>query len=114
LNYLGVKDALWMSYFILNAIKNYHDMHGSSRGAFILSRDNLNTDILEEWIIPPGNLDRYKFIKSENDYYNKIQCLGLKNEKLNINWVNVRDVPSTFGWFETTWKKFKEDNIFNN
>jgi succinate dehydrogenase/fumarate reductase flavoprotein subunit len=110
--YFKIKDALLTQYYILTSILNYHKMQGKSRGSYLILRDKLEHSIREKYIEPPGALSELKFITSERDLSDKIQTIQQLNGNFALEWEKVRSVPTDFGWFETTWKRFKEGDIF--
>lgn len=113
IEYLRVKDALLTQLFFLKAILNYHLSFGSSRGSYLVLRNKLNDSLSEKYIIPPDNLKEYKFIYNNLNLSNKIQTIQLKNGRIIIEWDAVRDIPSKYGCFENTWKKFLKKEVFD-
>ncbi|MBD3213160.1 MAG: FAD-binding protein [Candidatus Lokiarchaeota archaeon] len=112
LKYFKIKDALLTQYYILSSILNYHEMFGKSRGSYLVIRDSLEEIFNERYIEPPGALNQLRFINSERDLTDKIQTIQEIDGKISIEWENVRLIPTDFGWFEKTWKRFKEGDIF--
>jgi len=110
--YFQLKDALSTQLCILTAIQDYHTNNGISRGSYLILRDKLNDN--ERQVIPPKPLEQYKFVISNDDIHaQKIQELHLKDERILINWENVRQIPKQMGWFENTWKKFQDKSIYD-
>jgi hypothetical protein len=60
------------------------------------------------YIIPPNYLKQYKFIHNNLDLTKKIQTLQWKKSQILIEWEDVREIPTEFGWFENVWRKFRE------
>jgi succinate dehydrogenase/fumarate reductase flavoprotein subunit len=112
LDYLRVKDALLTQQYILRSILNYHESYGASRGSYLILRDSLNPSFKEEYILPPDKLNCFKFIKSEKNFKNKIQTIQSVNGEIKFKWEETRMIPEEFEWFETIWKKYKEEKIF--
>jgi succinate dehydrogenase/fumarate reductase flavoprotein subunit len=112
INYFRVKDALITQLFFFEAIFNYHANNGASRGSYLILRDKLNEDLSEQLIIPPKQLSKYKLISSNLNYSNKIQSLHLVDDEIIVEWEEVRKIPTTFGWFETVWKDYIENNFY--
>ncbi len=106
IDFYRVRDALFTQFFFLKAILNYHLLNGRSRGAYLILREELNDSLSEMYIIPPSHLRDYKFIHNNLDLSSKIQTLQWKNDQLLIEWEDVREIPSEFGWFENVWKNF--------
>jgi len=109
--YFHVKDALLTQLFFLKAILNYHLVYGRSRGSYLISREKLNSSLSEMFILPPGYLKEHKFIHNNLDLSKKIQTLQWKNEQVYIEWENVREIPTEFGWFENVWRKFMKNDV---
>jgi hypothetical protein len=112
IEYFRVKDALLTQLLILKSILNYHEVHGSSRGSYLILRDNLNSIYNEKYVYPPGNLKQLKYITSHLDLTKKIQTIQYIKESFNIKWEKVREIPSTISWFENTWKDFINGRIY--
>ncbi|MFX1390081.1 MAG: FAD-binding protein [Promethearchaeota archaeon] len=105
IDYLQVRDALLTQLLFLKSILDYHQLYGRSRGSYLINRENLNTAISEMYIIPPSYLKDYKFIYNELDLSKRIQTIQWKNGQTLIEWEDVREIPSEFGWFENIWKE---------
>jgi len=112
LSYLRVKDALLTQFYMLQSILSYHEHQGASRGSYLILRDNLRKDFKERYCASPKNLKQFKFIKSNRVLTDQIQTLQDKEGKLKINWEQVREIPTDFGWFEKVWKDFTDGKIF--
>ena len=112
IDYLRIKDALITQKFFLESILNYHENNGSSRGSYLILRDELNHFLNEQHIIPPENLNRFKFIKSDNLLLDKIQTIQSQAGITNIEWERVRDIPKEDMWFENIWKDFANGKVF--
>ena len=112
LDYLRLKDALITQLFFFKAFLNYHLSNGNSRGSYLIMRETLNDSLSERYITPPAILGGYKFIVNDNDLTRKIQTLQLQNDKIKVEWEQVRDIPMITGWFETVWKKYSNGDIF--
>jgi hypothetical protein len=114
IEFYRTRDALFTQLFFLKAILNYHMSYGRSRGAYLILRNNLHECLSEMNIIPPEYLKEYKFLHNDLNLSKKIQTLQWKDEKVNIEWEDVREIPMKFGWFENVWKEFlknqKDDN----
>jgi len=113
IEFFQVRDALLTQLIFLKAILDYHLSFGRSRGSNLILRNNLDESLSERYIIPPGNLKNYKFILNNLDLSNKIQTIQWKDEKILVDWEDVRGIPSKSGWFENIWKKFEKKEIFD-
>ncbi len=112
IDYLRIKDALITQQFFLESILNYHEQYGKSRGSFLILRKILNSTYDEKYIIPPGELGRFKFITSKISLKLKIQTIQSELGIININWEKIRKIPDQFGWFENVWKDYSEGKYF--
>lgn len=106
MDFFRIKDALLTQLFFLKTLIDYHLLFGRSRGSYLIVRDKLNKSLSETYIEPPGSLREYKFIHNNLDLSKQIQTIQLKNGKMLIEWEDVREIPSEFGWFENVWKEF--------
>ena len=111
MDFFRVKDALITHFIFLKAIEDYHVNGGVSRGSFLILRENGRVD--DTFVTPPKPLDKLKFISTDDPLKKKIQTLQLINEKVHINWINVRPIPDSIGWFETVWRDFKDKKIYD-
>ena len=114
IDFLRVKDALLTQLFFLKAILNYNHSYGRSRGSYLILREKLKESLSEMYILPPGHLKEYKFIHNNLDLSKKIQTLQWKNSEILIEWENLREIPSEFGWFENVWKDFLNRKTFKS
>jgi succinate dehydrogenase/fumarate reductase flavoprotein subunit len=110
-NYFQIKDSLLTQLFILTAISDYHANNGTSRGSYLILRENLAGN--ERHVIPPKHLKQYKFVLANDIHAQKIQQLRLDDGQITINWETVREIPKQTGSFENTWKKFQDKRIYN-
>ena len=111
IKYFQVRDSLITQYIFLSAILDYHNRSGSSRGSFLINRKEVNKALGERLISLPEKLSAYNYIKSEIDLSNQIQTISFKNNRINIEWVKVRDSPESSSWFESVWKDFSDGKI---
>jgi succinate dehydrogenase/fumarate reductase flavoprotein subunit len=112
IDFFRAKDALITHFFFLKAIEDYHIHGGVSRGSFLILRENGRKSV--PFITLPNPLGKFEFISNEDPLKRKIQTLQLINEKLIINWIDVRPIPENIGWFETVWRDFKDKKIYGN
>lgn len=95
-----------MSY--LEAIRNYMDMNGGSRGSFLVLEEggkNLHTKLELDWDMKEENPDLIRKIQ-------KI-CMVGENLEVSINWEPCREIPRDSHWFENMWSKFLEGTVFD-
>ena len=110
--YFKVKDLLLTQYLFFSSLLDYHQHYGQSRGSFLISRKKLNPSINEHFIKLPNKLSSFNFIKSNLELKDQIQTIRLKNDKVEIKWEKVREIPKTHGWFETVWKDYNDGKVF--
>ena len=93
--------------FYLEAIKEYLEKGGKSRGSYLVMDANgekPNEELDDEW----------KFsLNEEETFVNKKILEIYLDEKFNIQkkWVDVRPIPDEDSWFENVWNKFLRDEI---
>ena len=112
IDYLRIKDTLLTQQYIIESILNYHKSSGQSRGSYLILRDKLNQAYNEEYVIPPGKLEQFKFIKSDINLKNKIQTIKSEAGIINLKWEDVREIPSDLGWFEHVWRDYLDGEVF--
>ena len=112
IEYLRIRDALLTQQYVLESILNFHESNGQSRGSYLILRDTLNESFNETYVIPPGDLKQFKFIRSNNILKDKIQTIQSQAGIIKFEWEKVRDIPNEFGWFENVWKDFTDGTIF--
>ena len=111
LDYFRVKDALITHFIFLKAIEDYHIHEGVSRGSFLILKEKRRSgNIL---ITPPKPLDKFEYISNDDFLKKNIQVLQVINEKINVNWIDVRPIPDDIGWFENVWREFKDKSIYD-
>ncbi len=111
--YFRLKDALLMLHLILNSIKNYHEINGSSRGSYLLIRPNSEIKSNETLVNLTGFSNQFNFIKKNNRFQDKVQTIQFVNDNIKIDWESVREIPKEETWFESIWKEFQNGAIFN-
>jgi succinate dehydrogenase/fumarate reductase flavoprotein subunit len=91
----------------LEAIKEYLEKGGQSRGSYlVLNPDGERpcAELGEEW----------KFLLSEEDGIVNKKILEISlNEEGNVQkkWVDIRPIPQQDTWFETVWNRYRNDEI---
>ena len=91
----------------LDAIKEYLEKGGKSRGSYLVMDANgkkPNNELGDEW----------KFsLNEEETFVNKKILEIYLDEKFNIqkNWIDIRPIPDEDTWFENVWNKFMKDEI---
>jgi succinate dehydrogenase/fumarate reductase flavoprotein subunit len=113
IEYLRIKDALLTQKCILESILNYHELLGSSRGAYLILRDTLNDSLKERKILPAEELKIFNYIVSKNNLKDKIQTVKYEDDKFVFEWEQARGIPEEYGWFENVWKDYLNGTIFD-
>jgi hypothetical protein len=113
IEYLRIRDALITQQYILESILNYHESNGKSRGSYLIHREKLNKSLNEKFVVPPGELEQFKFIISDINLEDKIQTIQSHTGTINFEWEPVRGIPHEFSWFENVLKDFSNGKIFN-
>ncbi len=101
-------DCLLTQLVYLNAIADYIDQGGQSRGSYLILR--------KEGKKPLGELSEFfKFKISRGEKEEEIQTVKLNRDLLNckIEWMDRRPLKEEDLWFEKEWKKFREGEIYN-
>jgi len=111
IDYFRVKDSLLTQIIFLSAISDYHQHFGPSRGSFLAIRNEKDNKFAERLVELPGKLAKFNYIKSELDLSSQIQTISYRNNKIHIDWVNVREIPEKIGWFESVWKDYNDGKI---
>jgi succinate dehydrogenase/fumarate reductase flavoprotein subunit len=91
----------------LEAIKEYLEKDGKSRGSYLVmdvSGETPSEELGQEW--------KFSLTDSESFVNQNILELSL-DEQGNVqkNWVDVRSIPDEDTWFENVWNKFMKDEI---
>ncbi len=98
------RDLLVSQITYLNAMLNYIEFGGKSRGSFLVY-DELGTkdhDDLE---------DLFTHSLEDGALSNKIQEVRYSNGDVHINWRDVRPLPEDNNWFENVWRDYLDKKI---
>jgi hypothetical protein len=91
----------------LEAIREYLDRGGKSRGSFIVPDGSGR--------LPSPGLDgRWAFSLAAPEDFTSRKILEISLDargKVKKDWVDVRPIPSAESWFENVWNDFLEDKI---
>jgi len=99
-----VYDLLLSQYVYLNAIADYIEQGGQSRGSYIIHD--------KDGDIPLDGLpDDFRFSLEDDSLSGRVQLLSYIDGNCEGEWEDVRPVPESGGWFETVWKDFLDDKI---
>jgi hypothetical protein len=91
----------------LEAIREYLDRGGKSRGSYLVPDESGRLPC-------PGLAERWRFsLDSPDDFVSgKILEIGLDDSgRVRKEWVDVRPMPSAESWFENVWNDFLKDRI---
>ena len=101
-----LKDILVCQYVYLNAMLNFIDNNGKSRGSA------LYTD--EKGEKPYANLpDTFTFSLESQDKENLIQQVQYKDGNCEFSWRKARELPADDSFFETVWRAYRDHgNIY--
>ncbi|NLC68787.1 MAG: FAD-binding protein [Clostridiaceae bacterium] len=103
------RDIAITQYVYLNAIKEYMEKGGKSRGSYLVHDD--------EGMLPVENLPEiFRFSLEKGDLskiVNEIE-LETKNDSLKIvsEWKPVRPIPVSDQWFENVWRDYRDKKVF--
>jgi len=102
-----VRDLALTHAVYLEAIREYLDRGGKSRGSYLVPD--------ESGRLPCPGLDRrwaFSLASPEDFVSGKIMEIGLDGPgRATTSWVDVRPIPAADGWFETVWNDFLRDRI---
>ena len=91
----------------LEAIQEYMDQGGKSRGSYlVLDRNGEKPCVAMD--------DHWRFALTEEDVCANKKILEIRlDDKLRVHkqWVEVRPIPREEAWFEEVWREFREDRI---
>ncbi len=91
----------------LEAIKEYLEQGGKSRGSYLVMDEDgkkPNNELGNEW----------KFSLNEEETFVNKKILEIyldKNFNIQKNWIDIRPIPDEDTWFENVWNKFMKDEI---
>ncbi len=84
----------------LEAIAEYIDMGGKSRGSYIVVDNKSDIE------------DGFELVQESDFVSNHILEISLNNDlTLKKKWVDIRPIPDRDQWFENIWKDFREGKI---
>jgi hypothetical protein len=106
LSAMRLMDLVTTCLVYLEAIRAYLEKGGGSRGSYIILDPHgkqPSEKLGPEW--------RYKpFDKSLMD---KVCEVWLdENIKINVEWINVRPIPTQEAWFEKVWQEYRKGKIY--
>ncbi len=104
-----ISDLCLTHYIYLEAVRNYIEGGGRSRGSYIVT-DGVNSPIsgLEE------NYYESELCRYDREVESSIQEARLVNGKVRFTGTAVREIPEQNLWFERVWKEYLEDNYIGD
>lgn len=100
-----LRDLLTCQRVYLEAIGNYIQNGGQSRGSYLISND--------EGALPAKELpDVFRLKLEPEGCASKIQEVLYKDDQCHFSWRSVRPIPQEELWFETVWKANRNGDIF--
>ncbi len=88
----------------LNAIRDYIEKGGGSRGSYLIYH--------EEGVLPLPNLpEMFRYRKAEGFLSDQIQLIQYRDYECATSWEPVRPIPEDDNWFETVWAQYRNDEI---
>ena len=103
-------DIAITQYVYLNAIKEYIEKGGKSRGSYLIYDDKGN--------LPAGNLPEiFRFLLNNDEKLQRVvneleiketyDLLKKENIRISSEWKPVRPIPQDEYWFENIWREFR-------
>jgi succinate dehydrogenase/fumarate reductase flavoprotein subunit len=89
----------------LEAIRNYLELGGRSRGSFIVTNSVMKSGAITRSTVWEPELCSY-----DREVELKIQEVNYKDGIVSLDLAEVREIPSQNLWFEKVWKEYLEDN----
>lgn len=112
------KNIAITQYVYLNAIKEYMEKGGKSRGSYLVQYDGSDSsNSNNNSNLPTGTLPEiFRFSIDDgqlSEIINEIE-LKINNGKYSIisEWKPVRPIPKVDGWFENVWSDYREKKVF--
>jgi len=104
-NLYRVRDLLTSQQVYLEAIADYIERGGTSRGSYLIydSAGEKPTDMLPE---------DFRFSLEDKGLGQKIQEITYHSEGSTAEWRDVRPIPDEDTWFERVWRDWQKCNIY--
>ena len=104
------RDIAITQYVYLNAIKEYMEKGGKSRGSYLIQDDNGK--------LPVENIPEvFRYSLDDGSLSKVVNEIGLEmgEGRLNITseWKPVRPIPEGDSWFENVWRDYREKKVFS-
>ncbi|MCS7119773.1 MAG: FAD-binding protein [Nitrososphaerota archaeon] len=105
LDALEVKELTLTHIVYLEAMREYLEKGGGSRGSYIILDPN--------GVCPLEKLEpEWRFKPYDESLMDRICEVWLdENMSVKTEWIKVRPIPTSEGWFEKVWQEYREDRI---
>ncbi len=101
-----LRDLLTSQLVYLNAIADYIDQGGQSRGSYLIYNENGEKPL-------PSLPDEFRFSLDGDRFSEKIQEVEYCNGEIRFFWRDRRPIPEEEDWFETVWHRFLDGEGFD-
>lgn len=99
-------DLLLTQYVYLKAVEDYIDEGGGSRGSYLVHDTE---GVLQYETLP----ETFRHRPCPSKFRELIQEVWLdKDRNFHSRWVKVKPIPEKEDWFETTWERYRNGEIF--
>jgi len=104
-NLYRLRDLLVSQQVYLEAIADYIERGGTSRGSYLIYDESGEkpTDMLP---------DDFRFSLEDRGFDRKIQEITYHPEGSTVEWRDVRPIPDEDIWFERVWRNWRDENIY--
>lgn len=104
--YYRIRDLLVSQFVYLQAILDYIEKGGKSRGSYLIYDS--------EGVLPfEGLPEKFRFSLEKGEFSGKIQEIQYANGECQVFWRTVRPIPQEEDWFEQVWKECREGIIYH-
>jgi succinate dehydrogenase/fumarate reductase flavoprotein subunit len=98
-------DLMITQFCYMNAIKNYLENGGQSRGSYLVYN--------KDGQLPNSHLpEMFRFQLNNGKLKDFIQRMYYKDSQCYFRWDKVKSIPKRKDWFELVWKDYREGIIF--
>jgi len=104
-HYYRIRDLLFSQRMYLEAILDYIERGGTSRGSYLIQDENGLKPL-------PELSDIFSFSLETNGMEDKIQEIKWDKNGIKCEWREVRPIPKEDNWFEKVWKDYREEKYY--
>lgn len=104
-HYYRIRDLLFSQRMYLEAILDYIERGGTSRGSYLIQDENGLKPL-------PELSDIFSFSLETNGMEEKIQEIKWDKNGIKCEWREVRPIPKEDSWFEKVWKDYREEKYY--